>query len=244
MKKIMLSLALLIMTTALIVANSTPLNGMTTIEIAHKLPMLLMPADITLIIRPIIILFLGYWIYKFRASEPRSSKQVTLFMIACLTTSAWFPLWHFGLFKWATLLSIVALVSLYMLYLTYPVRESQWSRRIPIAFFFSCTIIDFVINTNYFLVFNDWNPLGLSNVLWTILNLTILTAIALHFSYHHRDRIVTVVFSWVFIGILAKIQLEELFVSLSGLFLLAIMILGQWMFTPSTVSKKTKTTSP
>lgn len=239
----MLSLALLIMTTALIVANFTPLNGMTTIEIAHMLPMLLMPADITLIIRPLIILLLAYWIYKFRESEPISSKQIALFMIACLTTSVWFPLWHFELFKWASLLSIVALLSLYMLYRTYPVKENQWSQRIPIAFFFSFTIIDFVINTNYFLVFNYWNRFGLSNVLWTILNLTILAAIALHFSYHHRDRIVTVVFSWVFIGILAKIQLEELFVSLSCLFLLAIMILGQWMFSPSTVPKKTKRTS-
>lgn len=243
MKKIWLSFVLFIMTTALIIANLTKLNGMTTIEIAHKLPVLLMPADYTLIIRPIILLFLAYWIYKFRPYEPSSTKQVTLFTISCLATSAWFPLWHFGIFGWAFFTNIVVLLSLYMLYRMYPAKENGWGQRVPIALFFSWTLIDFVMNLNYLLVFDEWSRMGLSNVLWTILNLTILTAIALHFSYHHRDGVITAVFVWVFFGIIVNIQLEELFVSLSGLFLLSIMVWGLWMFSPSTHSRKTDKTS-
>lgn len=243
MKKFLLSIVFLILTTALIVANLKPLNGLTTIQIAHKLPVLLMPADFTLLIRPVIFIFLAYWIYKFDASETRTTIRSTLFTIACLANTVWFPLWHFGFFGWACLSTLVALFSLYALYRTYPKKQNLFSRRIPISLYFSWTLLDFVINANYLLVLDEWNRFGISTVLWTILNLTILTAVALHFSYHHSERMMSYVFIWVFLGIIVNIGLEELFVSLATLFLMAILVLGIMMFSPSQSSKKIKETS-
>ncbi|REB05298.1 hypothetical protein DVB69_16255 [Sporosarcina sp. BI001-red] len=243
MKKLILAFVFLVLATALTISNSTLLNGMTTIEIAHKLPILLMPADFTYFIRPIIFLFLAYWIVKFYSNGSLSIKRILLFITACLGNAAWFPLWNYGYYGWASLLTTVGLLSLYALYRTYPSKQNEWGQRIPVALLFSWTLIDFVMNANYLLVLDEWNRLGLSSVLWSIINLTILTAIALHFSYHHRDWVISIVFMWVYLGILVNIGFEELFVTLSTLFLMVIMILGLFMFAPSTTSKKIKVTS-
>lgn len=243
MKKLILAFVFLLLATALTISNSTLLNGMTTIEIAHKLPIILVPADFTFLIRPLIILFLAYWIFKFHSNESDSTKRILLFIIACLANAAWFPLWNYGYFGWAFLLTALGLLFLYLLYRTYPTKQNEWSRRIPISLLFSWTIIDFVMNANYLLVLDEWNRLGISSVLWTIINLTILTATALHFSYHHRDRVFSIVFIWVFLGILVNIRFEELFVTLSTLFLIVIMIVGMFMFAPTTPSNKTEKTS-
>ncbi|WP_432352837.1 hypothetical protein [Sporosarcina sp. A2] len=243
MKKIIVTIVFLALTAALSLSHSTLLNGMTTIEIAHKLPILLMPADITFIIRPIIFLCLAFWIYKFNSTDRLSNRRVVLFCLACFANAAWFPLWHYSYFGWGCLITLVGLLSLYTLYLTYPQKKNECGQRVPIALLFSWTLIDFVINTNYLLVLDEWNRMGLSTVLWTILNLTVLTAIALHFSYHHRDWVISSVFIWVFIGILLNIKTEELFVTMSTLFLIAILIFGFFMFAPTSVSKNRKETS-
>ncbi|WP_039042799.1 hypothetical protein [Sporosarcina sp. ZBG7A] len=243
MKKMILAFAFLLLTAALTISNSTLLNGMTTIEIAHKLPILLMPADFTFFIRPIIFVFLAYWVVKFNSGDLISTKRIVLFIIACLTNSAWFPFWHFGYFGWACLSTLVGAFSLYALYRSYPSKQNSWGHRVPIALLFSWTLISFVVNANYLIVWDEWNRLGLSSVLWTIINLTVLAAIALHFSYHHRDWIISTIFIWVFFGILVNIQFEELFVTLSTLFLIVIMIIGMFMFSPSAPSKKNEETS-
>ena len=243
MKKLILAIVFLVLATALTISNSTLLNGMTTIEIAHKLPILLMPADFTFLIRPLIILFLAYWIIQFHSSDSVSTKRILLFITACLANAVWFPLWNYGYFGWAFLLTAIGLLSLYVLYRTYPSKQNEWGQRIPISLLFSWTLIDFVMNANYLLVLDEWNRFGISSVLWTIINLTILTAIALHFSYHHRDRIFSTVFTWVFLGILVNIRFEELFVTLSTLFLIVIMMIGLYIFAPSTPYNKTKETS-
>ncbi|MBD7908620.1 hypothetical protein [Sporosarcina gallistercoris] len=243
MKKMILAFVFLLLATALTISNSTLLNGMTTIEIAHKLPILLMPADFTFLVRPVIFLFLAYWIVQFHSNHSHSVKRIVFFIIACVTNAAWFPFWHYGYFGWACLSTLVAAFSLFALYRSYPKKENDWGERVPIALLFSWTVVSFVMNANYLLVLDEWNRLGLSSVLWTIINLTILTAIALHFNYHYRDWIISTIFIWVFLGIIVNIRFEELFVTLSTLFLIVIMILGMFIFAPSTSERKMKETS-
>lgn len=243
MKKMILAFVFLLLATALTISNSTLLNGMTTIEIAHKLPILIMPADFTFLIRPIIFLFLAYWIVQFPSSNPHSVRRIILFIIACVTNAAWFPFWHYGYFGWACLSTLVATFSLFELYRSYPKKENKWGQRVPIALLFSWTLVSFVMNANYLLVLDEWNRLGLSSVLWTIINLTILTAIALHFSYHYRDWVISTIFIWLFLGIIVNIRFEELFVTLSTLFLIVIMIVGMFVLAPSPTDKEVKKTS-
>lgn len=230
MKKTISFLALLLLAGSLIFSNVIPLNGLTTISIAHKLPILLLPADYVFLVRPVLFALLFFWIIKMRPSAPSASLRTLLFSAACVANAAWYPLWHFGFFGSAFIVNAVTGLSLYVLYRTYPAKENAWYGRIPISLFFAWTLIDLMLNANYLLVFDDWSRLGISTVLWTILNLTVLTAVALHFSYHHRDIIITAVCLWVFAGIIVNVRTEELFVTLSTLFLMGLMSWGYWFF--------------
>ncbi len=230
MKKMICFLALLALTGSLVLSNAIPLNGLTTMSIAHKLPILLLPADYVFLVRPVLLGLLFCWIIKMPPSDPSASLRTLLFSAACAANAAWYPLWHFGYFGSSFTISIITGLALYALYRTYPAKQNAWYGRIPVSLFLAWTLIDLVLNANYLLVFDDWSRLGISTVLWTILNLTILTAVALHFSYHHRDGVITAVCLWVFAGIIVNIRMEELFVTLSTLFLMGLMSWGYWFF--------------
>ncbi|GKV69655.1 hypothetical protein NCCP2716_21530 [Sporosarcina sp. NCCP-2716] len=230
MKKMISFLFLLLLAGSLVVANVIPLNGLTTISIAHKLPILLLPADYVFLVRPVLLVVLFCWIVKMRPSSPVSPKRTLLFSAACAANAGWYPLWHFGFFGTAFAVNAATALALYVLYRTYPAKENAWYGRVPISLFLAWTLIDLVLNANYLLVFDDWSRLGISTVLWTILNLTVLTAVALHFSYHHQDGVITAVCLWVFAGIIVNVRTEELFVTLSTLFLMGLMSWGYWFF--------------
>ena len=78
-----------------------------------------------------------------------------------------------------------------------------------------------IANISYVLTLHEWSGWGLSNPLWTVIYLTIATAIALHFLYHYADIAFSAVFIWAFIGITVKNGADELFVSAAALFLAA-----------------------
>ncbi|WJY27638.1 tryptophan-rich sensory protein [Sporosarcina trichiuri] len=242
MKKMICSFAFLLLTGSVLLSNTIPVNGQTTIEIAHKLPVLLLPADYALLIRPLLLVILAYWIIKMRSSDFSAPLRIVLFSIACLLNAVWFPLWHYSHYARAFTVTIVLLITLYLLYRTYPKKRNDLAGRVPISLFLAWTIVDLVLNANYLLVFDEWSRLGLSIVLWTILNLSILAAVALHFSFHHRDGAITAVILWVFLGIIVNVWMDELFITLSALFLMALMVFGYWILSPSTVQSKSEET--
>lgn len=242
MKKLICSFALLLLAGSVLFSNTIPLNGQTTIEIAHKLPVMLLPADYALLIRPLLLVALAFWIIKMRSSDFAAPLRTVLFLIACLLNAAWFPLWHYNHYAWAFAVTIGTLITLYLLYRTYPKKQNDFAGRIPVSLFLAWTILDLMLNANYLLVFDDWSRLGLSTVLWTILNLSILTAVALHFSYHHRDGAITAVILWFVLGIIVNVWMDELFVTLSACFLMALMVFGYWIVSPSDVKTKPEET--
>lgn len=83
-----------------------------------------------------------------------------------------------------------------------------------------------IMNFNYVLTFREWSGWGLSDPLWTVIYLTIATAFALHFLYHHKDIPLNLVIVWTFIGIIVKNGVDELFVSAAALFLTAAILVG------------------
>jgi hypothetical protein len=119
------------------------------------------------------------------------------------------------------------------LYFTYPKRENRFWDRVPISLLFGCCFITLIELVNYLLTFHEWSGWGLSNSMWAVIYLTVSTAIALHFMYHHRDIAFNAVFIWVFIGIAVKNGFDELFVSTAALFLTAVIGASFYLLKPS-----------
>ena len=200
------------------IAHITSLNGKTTAEITNRLPALFSPASYVYSIEAIIYVFLAIWLYGFwrlkdKDDLPLLKLRCFLFNLSAVFNVAWLFLWHYEFFNWTVFVKVLLLLTLVILYFTYPKNENRLLQRIPISIYLGWTIITFFINTNYLLTLREWGGWGLSTPLWTVIFLTVAAAIALHFMYHHRDFALNSIFIWVFLGITAKNGFDTLSVS-------------------------------
>ncbi|WP_313238026.1 tryptophan-rich sensory protein [Sporosarcina ureae] len=225
---ILMVLSLLIMIGTHIAANLIPLNGLTTWEIANRVPVLFMPAEYVFSIWIALDLLLVSWLYLFFKTLARLSSFVAnlraiTFSVSCFFNIAWLLLWHYSYYYWAIVSVIALLICLLVLYFSYPKIEETDRERLPISAYMAWIFIAVIANSNYAFKFHDWTGWGLSDPLWTVLFLTLTAAIALHFMYHYHDSMFNLIIIWSFIGIAIKNGTDELFVSTAALFLSAVI---------------------
>lgn len=209
-----------------IAANIVPFNGITTGEIANRLPVLFMPSGYVYAIWAVIYILLIVWLYGFWQDTKNSNHSLqngraALFISSSLLNIAWILFWHYGVFYWTIVIATALLFTLLAMYFTYPQRNTQLFGRLAIGVYLGWIFILTITNISYVLTFHEWSGWGLSDPLWTVIYLTIATAIALHFLYHHADIALNVVFMWTFVGIAVRNGADELFVSVAALFLTA-----------------------
>ncbi|KXH78817.1 tryptophan-rich sensory protein [Sporosarcina sp. HYO08] len=209
-------------------ANLIPFNGKTTWEIASRLPALFMPAGYVFLIWGMIYALLFIWVYRFKRENMQiehgmKAYRSFLFISACLLSILWILFWHYGLFGWTIVATVILILTLLALHFTYPKKSSALYGRLPISVFLGWSFLLLLANINYVLTLHEWSGFGLSNPLWTVIYLTIATAFALHFMYHHHDVPLNIVFIWTFVGIAVKNGTEELFVSVAALFLATVI---------------------
>ncbi|PIC64522.1 hypothetical protein CSV79_06070 [Sporosarcina sp. P13] len=226
---ILMVLSLFIMIGTHIAANLIPLNGLTTWEIANRVPVLFMPAEYVFSIWVVLDLLMVSWLYSFsKTTAGLSSSIATLrticFNISCFLNIAWLLLWHYGYYYWAIVSVIGLLVCLLLFYFSYPKLESSNRERMAISAYMAWIFIAVIANSYYAFKFHDWTGWGLSDPLWTVIFLSLAAAIALHFMYHYRDAVFNLIIIWSFIGIAIKNGTDELFVSTAALFLSAVIV--------------------
>lgn len=225
-----LSMVLVLITTFITscVAEIIPFNGQTTIEIMNRLPMNFLPANYVSILWVVIYMTLGFWIYGFSKSQHKTDVKVLnvrtfLFILSSILNILWVLFLHYEFFYWTSFAMIGLLITLAILYYTYPKNENHLFQRVPISIYFSWVFISFFTVIIYILTLHEWHGWGLSHSLWTVIFLTFATATSLHFLYHHRDITFNAVFMWVFIGIAVNNGMDSLFVSTAALFLTAVI---------------------
>ncbi|TWT13457.1 DUF3810 domain-containing protein [Planomicrobium sp. CPCC 101079] len=211
-------------------ANSLPINGQTTGEISNRVPVLITPAGYVFSIWGLIyILFavwiIGWWI-RLKKGEVPSTKITLFFTLSAVFNMAWLYLWHYEFFGWSIATIIAYLLALAGLYLQYQNTERKVTERMPISINLGWVIVATIVNINYVLTYYNWSGWGLSDALWTVIMLTIATAIALHIRFHHYDIPLALVFIWAFIGIAVKNGTDELLVTTASLFLSGVIATG------------------
>jgi len=224
LRMITMILSLITVIAVQLTVNVFSINGKTTIEIMNRLPILFTPPSyvfgIWLLIYGFLVVWLfGFWRNQRQHSDSTMNFRATLFISSVLLTILTLLLWQYEYFYWTAIVMTALLVIIARLYFTYPKVENHLFERVPISIYFGWVIISFLELINYVLTFHEWGGWGISNSLWTVIFLTIATAIALHFMYHHRDFSLNAVFVWVFIGIVVKNGFDSLFVSIAALFL-------------------------
>lgn len=225
---VIVSLLAVITTNAL--ANILPLNGQTTGEISNRLPVLFTPAGYVFSIWSLIYLLLIFWViglWRNRFNKDALyERRSLLFIISCVFNIAWIFLWHYEYFLLTVVVMISLLLTLIILYRTYPVQDNRLSSRLPISIYLGWISVATIANISYVLTVYEWSGWGLSDPLWAVIMMTIGAALALHIRFHHFDIAYPAVFIWAFIGIAVRNGFEELLVMTAALFLSAVLLVG------------------
>lgn len=205
-------------------------NGPTTIDLYERLPLFFSTSKYTFLIWFIIIGVLIYWI-QMNIKERKSKLFVTnfqtlLFVFVTLLQILSIYQWHEDNFFVSIVVGILQLLTLFILYITYPIGNDSLKLRAPISIYFSWVFFEFFIKVSYMLVYIEWGGFGLSNALWAVIFMTVGVLISLHLRYHHFDIVFPIVFIWGYLGIVLQNGLNELLVTTAALFLIGVMIVG------------------
>lgn len=224
-----------------ILANTLPINNQTTADISNRLPVFFTPANYVFFIWIPIYIFLACWVWncikEYRTIQQLPMKRVLLFVTSSILNITWILLWHYELFSYSLITMFVLLGTLFLLYMTYSVDEQNWMSKIPISIYLGWVFIATFSNIEYVLTYFEFGGFGITKSLWTVIFLTIATAIALHFRYHYNDPAIVLVFIWGFIGIAVRHQFHELLISSASLFLSSVLVVGI-LFIKKTPSKQ------
>lgn len=205
-------------------------KGHSTIQIIDRLPILFAPTNFTYYIWVLVFIFLFLWIYNYvklrRTDYFISIPQVILFLCVVIFQIASLWSWHSEQFVISFVLLFIQVILLFRLYLTYPLKKEIFKIRIPIAVYFSWSTYLLILHGWYLLVDLQWKGFGLSSALWTVILMTIGTAIALHLRYHHFDIAYPLVMIWCYLGIAISNGFDELLVTTAALFLIGVLVVG------------------
>lgn len=218
------------------------LNGVSTIDIINRLPVLFAPSNYVFIIWIILYILLLIWVFKLfksqRLNEAVTSTQTYLFVAIVIFQLISILSWHYEQFLASVILIALQFVLLFLLYLTYPLNGKSIQYRFPIAAYLSWTFFLLILSICYVLVHIQWNGFGLSNALWCVLAMTIGTAVIMHLRYHHYDLVSPVVFIWCYVGIAIDNGFDELLVATAALFLSGVMVVGMLFMKKNPVSSR------
>lgn len=215
--KIITTITFLIMIIVNVLANTLPINGVTTAEISDAYENLFTPASITFAIWGLIYFLLAcYTLYQLGLFQGKDSHIKTdllekigvIFSISSIANSIWILLWHYDFIGITVIVMIIILLCLIMIVteiskykLTF--RE-QFFIRLPFSIYFGWITIATIANITTFLVSIGWNGFGISDVIWTIIILIVGVIISAFTIIKFKDIAYGLVIIWAYMGIYIK----------------------------------------
>ncbi len=231
-------LATVLVITVNALANTLPINGLTTGEISDRFEVYFVPAGYVFSIWGLIYLALvGFTVYQALPSQrenPHLRRIGYLYALSCVANAAWIFLWHYEQFPWTLLAMVVLLLLLITIYLRLRIGLVRvppavtWLVHVPFSIYLGWFTVATVANVTSLLDFLNWNGWGLAPELWAILMLIIAGLIASAVSITRGDVAYVLVIVWAFAGIVVK-QVDTLSVAITagvvaGIVLLTLLI--------------------
>jgi len=195
-----------------------PLNGKSTQELSDALPNLFVPANLTFSIWGIIyILWVVFAIYQARDLFKKEKPQMPflfqiswLFILSCVANSAWIFAWHYQQVGLSLIIMIILLLTLIALYERLDVGRSSVPLKeklcvhLPFSVYLGWITVATIANVTAYLVSVHWDGLGISDVMWTQLVISVGVLITLLALITRRDIAYSLVVAWALLGIYLK----------------------------------------
>lgn len=200
-----------------VLANSLPINGITTGAVSDAYENLFAPAGITFIIWGVIyLLLLVYSFFQLGiiAKDINENRSVLiknigiLFSISSLANIIWILAWHYDQMVLALLLIVIMLLCL--IFISQLIRKEDLSLKerlfikLPFSIYFGWISVATIANVVVVLVKINWGGLGISPALWTMIILGVGTVIGIVTMLRNRDLGYGLVFLWAYAGIIIK----------------------------------------
>ncbi|MEA4987165.1 MAG: tryptophan-rich sensory protein [Anaerovorax sp.] len=207
-------LTFLLMIVINVLANIIPINGVTTGEVSDYYANLFSPAAITFSIWGLIYLLLaGYTIYQLFCFRDRKKIELLnkiglYFSISSLANAMWIFCWHYYKIPLSMLCMIVILICLIIIVsniVKFQLTLKEWFFiQLPFSIYFGWITIAIIANMTTLLVYLHWDGFGISEVVWTMIAITLGTIIGIATMLFYKDMAYGFAVLWGFIGILIK----------------------------------------
>ncbi|NLK72835.1 MAG: tryptophan-rich sensory protein [Clostridiales bacterium] len=214
--KIITAVSFVAMIVVNVLANSLPINNITTREVSDLYANLFAPAPLTYAIWGLIYLLLAlYTLYQmglFHGNQVFNSDLVRYINILFSTSSVlniiWIFLWHYQIIPASLIIMIIILICLAFINREFKL-EQLTSReklfiRLPFSIYFGWITVATIANAVTFFVSIGWKGLGISDAAWTVIVLLAGTAIGLAALLKNKDIEYGLVLVWAYIGIHIK----------------------------------------
>jgi len=212
--RIIMGLSLIIVLVVNILANSLPINGVTTGEVSDQFPVLFVPAGYVFSIWGLIYMALiGFVIYSFtpKGRENELIDAITGWFVASnLFNAVWIFLWHYQQFALTLIPIFGLLISLVAITLRLRVGRKirDWVEKLlvaaPFSIYLGWATVAVVANVSQFLYTTGWRGAPLTEAIWTVIMLAIATLLGVLMIFLRREVAYPLVLVWAFVGIWVK----------------------------------------
>lgn len=194
-------------------ANTLPLNGLSTGAISDSYPSLFTPAGYVFAIWGLIYLLLGVFVIYQALPAQRDNVRLErlgyLFVVSCAFNVAWLFAWHYLQITLSMLLMLGLLATLILIYQRLGVGQGKVSRgeslavRLPFSVYLGWITVATVANTSVFLLELGVRG-GWTAPFWAFVALAAATLIGLTMLRRRGDVAFVGVLIWAFVGIAAR----------------------------------------
>ena len=219
-----------------ILANSVPINNVTTGELSDAYPNLFVPVGTTFAVWGVIWLLLGVHLlmqirtaFAKKGGEPDFAESAGRnpwspgvvgfwFTANMILNAGWIFAWHHRLVGVSVVIMLGLLATLIVMHrrLSVLYRMEEVIRpkgnlrlaRVPISVYFGWISIATIANITAFLVSIDWDGFGLPDVFWTIAMIAVGFGLTVAMLIRHQDVAFAAVVVWAFAGIAARRIIE------------------------------------
>jgi hypothetical protein len=216
-----------------ILANSLPINDITTGELSDLYPNLFVPAGYVFSIWFIIyLLLLAFSLYQASPSRIQADfieKIGYYFIISCIANVSWILLWHYKQVFLSLIAMLGILASLIMVYLRLDIGRKEVSRndwlftQLPFSVYLGWITVATIANVVALLVNLNWGRFGISEVTWTMLMISVAVLLTLININIRMDLGYVAVILWAFGGIIVKQMAIQKIVYTAGLGMIVLI---------------------
>lgn len=195
-------------------ANSLPINGISTGQVSDAYPNLFAPAGITFAIWGLIYLLLaGFVVFQLSHFSPHTrtgsfARISRWFIGSCLANAAWIFSWHYRFIPLSMILMLLLFYSLIRIYrILLPLRLTGKERlfiRLPFSIYLAWITVAAIANATVLLVSLGWSGQGISQESLAVLGIGTGAAAGLAVTLIQKDLAFGLVIVWAFGGILIK----------------------------------------